>query len=386
MKRLHRILILPLAFAAWAGAAEAQQLQGVTDTEVKVGAFGPFGGPAYLFGKIAMNGIEVVFDKVNAEGGVNGRKLTLIREDDGCRAEGAISAVKKLVYDEKVFALIGGACSNSTIAARSEIEKSGIPFVLNSATSDAITDPVAKNIFTSQVTASLESKAQVDFAIAKGAKKIAVVAMKDAWGVSRYTPLMKYLDEKGIKLAANLELSPEASDATPQALQLKAANPDAVILLLYPKPAAVMIRDAMKLAYDPLWIGQSTINDLKAFNTQVGMPNALNNFASITSTKFDPSDPAIAQWNERLKARFPNDELSPFNMYGLGSAQVFVEALRAAGRDLTRESLLAALGNLKDFRSDAYFGPITCNSPTSHQCNQTPGWFAWKDGKLITLN
>ncbi|MBB6305894.1 ABC transporter substrate-binding protein [Xanthobacter tagetidis] len=388
MKRLLHTLLLPAALFAWSASAQAQdaQTQGITDTEVKVGAFGPFGGPAYLFGKIAMNGIEVVFDKVNAEGGINGRKLVLIREDDSCRAEGAIAAVKKLVYDEKVFALIGGACSNSTLAARAEIEKAGVPFILNSATSDAITTPVARNIFTSQITASVESRAQVDFAIARGAKKIAVVAMKDAWGMSRYTPLMKYLDEKGIKLVANLELSPDASDATPQALQLKAAGADAVILLLYPKPAAIMVRDATKLAFDPIWIGQSTINDLKAFNAQVGMPGALKNFASITSTKFDPSDPAIAAWNDRLKARFPNDEISPFNMYGLGSAQVFVEALKLAGRDLTRDKFLAALGQLKNFKSDAYFGPITCNAPTDHQCNRTPGWFAWKDDKLVTLD
>src|SRR5580658_5391981 len=137
-------------------AAHSQETQGVTDTEVKVGSFGPFSGPAYLFGKIAMNGIDVVFDKVNAEGGVNGRKLVLIREDDSCRAEGAISAVKKLVSVEKVFALLGGACSNSTLAVRPEIEKSDVPFILNSATSDAITDPAAKNIYTSQVTATIE--------------------------------------------------------------------------------------------------------------------------------------------------------------------------------------------------------------------------------------
>ena len=82
------------------------------------------GGPAYRFGKFAMNGIDVVFDRVNADGGVNGRKLVLIREDDVCRAEGAISAVKKLVSDVKVFGLLGGACSNSTLGrARAAIEK-----------------------------------------------------------------------------------------------------------------------------------------------------------------------------------------------------------------------------------------------------------------------
>lgn len=376
---------LSFALSAFAGGAAAQETQGITATEVKIGAFGPFGGPAYRFGKIAMNGIDVVFDRVNAEGGVNGRKLVLIREDDDCRAEGAISAVKKLVADAKVFGLLGGACSNSTLAARAAIEKSGAPFILNSATADSITDPVVKNIYTSQVTASVESQAQLDYAIKKGAKRIAVVAMHDSWGAARYEPLIKYAGKKGVKLAADLELQADASDATPQALHLKSADADAVILILYPKPAAVMIRDSFKLGVDPVWIGQTTINDLRAFSAEVGIPGALGKFVTITSTKFDGNDPTVAPWNARLKARFPGDEVSPFNMYGVGSAQVFVEALRRAGRDLTRDKFLAALGSLKDFRSDAYFGPITCNDPVSHQCNRTPGWFALRDGNVVAV-
>jgi len=83
--------------------AQNADTQGVTDKEIKIGFFGPFGGPAYLYGKISMNGAEAVFDKVNSAGGIHGRKLVLIREDDGCKAEQAIGAVKKLAYEEKVF-------------------------------------------------------------------------------------------------------------------------------------------------------------------------------------------------------------------------------------------------------------------------------------------
>jgi len=376
-----------LLVVATTGVAAAQdaETQGITDKEIRIGMFGPFGGPAYLYGKISMNGAEAVFDKVNESGGVHGRKLVLVREDDGCRAEGAIGAVKKLAYESKVFALMGGACSNSTVAARPEIERAGIPFILNSATADSITDPPAKNIFSTQTTGSGESRAQLDFAIKKGAKKIALVAMKDAWGMSRYTPLMKYLEDKNVKLVENLELAGDAVDATPQALKLKASGADAVILVLYPKPAAVMMRDALKLGYNPMWLGNSTISDLKAFGAQVGLPGALDHFVTISSTRFDPSDPKLKAWDDRIKKLFPNDELSPFNFYGLGSALVLVEVLNRVGPQPTRTKFLNELGKLKDFKSEAYFGPITCNAPTSHQCNQNPGWFAWKNDKLVEI-
>jgi len=365
--------------------AQNADTQGVTDKEIKIGFFGPFGGPAYLYGKISMNGAEAVFDKVNSAGGIHGRKLVLIREDDGCKAEQAIGAVKKLAYEEKVFAMMGGACSNSTVAARPEIEKSGVPFILNSATADGITDPPAANIFTTQTTGSVESRAQLDYALSHGAKKIALAVMKDAWGMSRYTPFMKYIEEKKVQLVENVELAGDAVDATPQALKLKASGADAVILILYPKPAAVMMRDSLKLGYNPTWIGQSTISDLKAFGGQVGMPTALDHFVTISSTRFDPSNPQLKDWEDRVKKLFPNDELSPFNFYGLGSALVLVEVLNRVGLNPTRAKFLAELGKLKNFKSEAYFGPITCNAPTNHQCNQHPGWFAWKNNSLVEV-
>ena len=155
--------------------AAAQDVPGLTKDQIEIGAFGPFGGPVYMYGKLVMNGVEAVFDKVNAEGGVHGRKLVLIREDDNCKPEGAIAAVKKLAYETKVFAIIGGACSNATLAATPELEKTGIPTVINSAVADAITDPVKPNIYTTQLTSSIESRAQLDRALKSGAKKIAVI-------------------------------------------------------------------------------------------------------------------------------------------------------------------------------------------------------------------
>lgn len=379
-KLVPSALLLMLGGAA---VAQESEVTGLSPTEIKVGMFGPVTGAAYLYGKIAMNGAEAVFDQVNAAGGIEGRKLVLIREDDACKPEAAIGAAKKLIHETKVFAIIGSSCSNSTLASRPEIEKAGIPFIQDAATADGVTIPVAKNIFTTQVTATIESRAQIDYVLKKGFKKVALVAMKDAWGMARYEPFMKYAAEKKLTLVENVELQGDAVDATPQALKLRASGADAIILILYPKPAAIMMRDALKLGFNPNWVGQSTIADLKAFEGQVGVPGSMKNFVTISSTRFDPSDPKIAAWNDRIKKLFPNDELSPFNFYGVGSAQVLVEALKRAGKDLTRTKLNDSIEGITDFRSEAFFGPITCGRTANHQCNQQPGWFAMKDGKLV---
>jgi branched-chain amino acid transport system substrate-binding protein len=145
----------------------------------------------------------------------------------------------------------------------------------------------------------------------------------------------------------------------------------------------VLIRDSLKIGGNPLWVGQTAINDFTAFDKQVGVPGALARFATITSTAYQPTDPEMKDWADRLKKLFPNDELSTFNMNGIGSAQVLVEGLERAGKDLTRDKFLAAMGTIKNFNVDAYAGTITCDSPKSHQCNQSPGWLVLKDGKVV---
>lgn len=162
--------------------AMAQQQQGLTPTSIRIGTFGALTGPGYLYGKLAMNGIDVVFDQVNAAGGINGRKLELIREDDRCDPAGAIGAAQKLIYQEQVFALIGGGCSNATFAARDVIEKAEIPFLVVASVHDGITTPPARTIFSTALTSTIESKAQVKYAIDSGAKKIAVVSMRKLVG------------------------------------------------------------------------------------------------------------------------------------------------------------------------------------------------------------
>src|SRR6185437_15571792 len=127
-----------------------------------------------LYGKLPMNGIEVVFDQVNAAGGVNGRKLELVREDDRCDPAAAIGAVKKLIFEDKVFAIIGGGCSNATFAAREALDEAKIPVVVMASVHDGITTPVSPTIFSAALTSTIESEAQLQYALSQKAKRIAV--------------------------------------------------------------------------------------------------------------------------------------------------------------------------------------------------------------------
>src|SRR6266481_5766165 len=105
--KTFKIGILGVMAALTVAQGAQAQVPGVTADTIKIGSFGALTGPGYLYGKLPMNGIEVVFDQINAAGGINGRKLELVREDDRCDPAAAIGAVKKLIYEDKVFAIIG---------------------------------------------------------------------------------------------------------------------------------------------------------------------------------------------------------------------------------------------------------------------------------------
>ena len=142
------IVAAAIALGLVSGPAGADQAVGVTADSVKIGYLGAMTGPYYLYGKLIMNGADVVYNEVNRAGGIHGRKIVTVREDDACDAAKAIAATKKLIHQHQVFMVHGGGCSNPTIAARDEIEKTRTFFVVFAAVADRITSPLAPYIFT----------------------------------------------------------------------------------------------------------------------------------------------------------------------------------------------------------------------------------------------
>jgi branched-chain amino acid transport system substrate-binding protein len=358
----------------------AAQTPGVTATEIKIGTFGPLTGPNYLFGKLVMNGAEVVYNEVNKAGGIHGRKITLIREDDRCDPATAIAAVKKLIHQQQVFMINGGGCSNAAIAARPELEAAKIPWVVFAAVADEVTAPTSPTIYSTALTASIESYAQLEFAMSKGAKKIAVISQRDAWGRARYNPLLEAFKKKGVTPVADEELTPDTNDATPQVLRLRQAGADAVIIVLYPKGAAIFMRDSQKIGFKPLAVGQSALSDPLAFREQVGLPGALDRFFTINQMRYTPDDAQVEKYRSLIGQYFPGDRLSVYNLYGIGSAQVVVEVLKRAGKDLTREKMLAELGKLRSFETTVHPGPVSCGD--DHQCHKIPAWIHLEGDKI----
>jgi branched-chain amino acid transport system substrate-binding protein len=378
--RKHAIRAAALAVMVLVGAAQPALAEvGVTDNEILIGALGVLTGPLYNNGKTIYDGVETVYNEVNAAGGINGRKIRYVREDDACKPEQAIPAVKKLIFEEKVFMIHGGGCSNASMAAKPDIVKADIPWVITASTDPRLTDPVNPMIFTTMLAGWMETAGQLQRLIDTGSKKIAIVRQRDAWAEGRYKPLLESFAKAGIKPTLDEEISADPTDATAVALKLQAAGVDGIVAVLFPKAATVLIRDTYKIGYKPKIVGGSAIGDVKAMDQSIGIKGALDNFQALSPTK-DPADASMAEWKAKVKKYYPNDEFQTWHMFGIASGQFVVEALKRAGRDLTRDKLAKVLSDLS-VTSPAYAGPISCK-PDNHQCYRSMEWFSFINGQV----
>ena len=351
---------LGCALALVAGTATAET-PGVTDDTIKIALMVPLTGPAgATVGPGMSAGAQAVWKEVNEAGGVHGRMIEWVEEDTGCTAEIGIPGVKKAIHDHQVFMLASGGCSNEILSYRDIVIENGVPFSVWGATNDKITQQPNCCIFRTSLRAGYEGVLQADFARSiPGAERFAIIAQHDAWGQAKYDGVMAKLTEYGITPVADEEMNPEAADATPQALRISKANPDVIITDLYPKPTTVFLRAAHQYGLTKLpIILHTSINDLVQLEKDVGVPGAIDNAYTVTFTR-DPNATDLEPWKAKLAAIAPEIKLTPYSMWGVTGASVVVEALQRAGRDLTRESFIAAMESIEGFESEMVFGPIT---------------------------
>ena len=377
---------LGCALALAAGCTAATAETGVTDDTIRIGLMVPLTGPAgATVGPGMATGAKTVWTEVNEAGGIHGRKIEWVEEDTGCTAEMGIPAVKKAIHDHQVFMLASGGCSNEILSYRDIVLENGVPYSVWGATNDKITQQPNCCIFRTSLRAGYEGVLQADFARSiPNAKRFAIIAQHDAWGQAKYEGVMNKLKEYGITPIADEEMTAETADATPQALRISKANPDVIITDLYPKPTTVFLRAAHQYGLTKLpIILHTSINDLVQLEKDVGIPGAIDNAYTVTFTR-DPNAPDLEPWKARLAAIAPEIKLTPYSMWGVTGASVVVEALRRAGRDLTRESLIAAMESIEGFESEMIFGPIAY-SAEDHDGNKTGMFQKLHDGKQMDV-
>lgn len=371
------------AFALGAGGAVAEP--GVSKDKIRIGTYGPFTGPVSLYGHPVANGALAYYNEINAQGGIHGRKIEFVYEDGMCDPAKTRAAAKKLVFSDDVLMVHGGSCSGPAFAARSEFINGQVPMMIMTAVLDKISAPTEKYIFTTTQPAGQDGLTMVKFALSiPNLKSVAIVKNSDDWAEAHLQPIYEQLKKAGVKIAADVVLERNASDATTQVLQVANGKPDAVLLVAYPNESATFLRDAQKYGFESPVIGASSNMDMLAVAERAGGMAAVKNFYVSAYLRGPVDGPEMKQYADLFRKYFPDAKLQTLNFYGMSGAYAVVEALKKAGPEPTREKIVTALESLKNVPAGPAYCEVTFTKEQHQGCLKGHVW-GIRDGKVVVI-
>jgi branched-chain amino acid transport system substrate-binding protein len=351
-------LSLALIPAAWAE-------RGVTDTEIRIGQWGPQTGPAALWGAVA-RGSGLYFKMINEEGGIHGRKITYFLRDDAYQPPKTKAIAKELVEDKEIFAFACGVGTATGFAVRDYLEKNRVPWVGPAAGSVHWCYPPeeAPYLFGTYPLYCDEAFLLVNYAIETlGKKRIAFFYQNDDYGKVGLIGAQIALERRGMEFAATVSAEPLDTDLSSHCMKLKAANPDVVIMWVMPKHGAIMLGTAAKLGFKPVWMTTSTLSDYPLmYDLTKGLYRGVI-FATFGEL-LDSKHPLMLEYHEAQKRLEPKERWGIFYYAGILFIEPMVEALKRCGRDLTVDNFVKAMESIKDFQG---IGPKMSFGPKKRQ-------------------
>jgi branched-chain amino acid transport system substrate-binding protein len=373
----------PAATSAPAATATAKPVvTGVTDTEVVIGSWGPQDGPAGAYGVIDRT-IDSYFKKVNEEGGINGRKVRFFFENDSYQPAKTVAAVKKLVEEDKVFALVGGLGTPNNLAVMDYLVQNNVPHVAPATGTTVLAVPLKKNVYAIQLNYTTEATLLTQYALDQlSAKKFAVFYQNDAFGKEGLDAVQATLKQRGLADAAAVSYETADTNYSAQALKLQTSGADTVILYAVPKPGGSIVAEMGKIGFKPKLLSSNVINDPAIFQLAGQAIEGMLIGAWLPAFD-DVSNPKIVEYQAFMAKYAPKEQIGGFSLTGYTYAQVMVEALKRAGRDLTREGFLQTLDQMKDFKGSPL--PNLSYSPTDHAGVKAAYFQAAKSGKFVTV-
>ena len=351
-------------------AAEKKYALGATDTEIKIGNIMPYSGPLSAY---ALNGRAeaAYFNKVNAEGGVNGRKIKFISYDDAFSPSKTVEQARRLVESDEVLLVFNslGTPTNNAIRQYMNFKKVPQLFVATGATQfgDFKSFPWTMGW---QPTYQAEGRIYAKYILQNLPQgKIGILYQNDDSGRDYVKGLKDGLGAEAAKrmIVAELPYDPSETTVELQVVTLKTSGADIFFNEATPKFAAQAIRKAAEIGWKPTQFLASISNSVGSVLKPAGLENAKGIMsANFLKDPTDPTwkdDPAIKEWLTFMAEYFPEgDKTSTFSVYGYLLAQTVVQVLKQCGDELTRENVMRQAANLQDFELGLLLPGIKINT------------------------
>ena len=362
-KTVLALLVALFVLFLFAGNGHARSERGFDDNEIRIGQWGPQTGPAAPWGAVA-RGSKLVFDVVNDEGGIHGRQVRYFIRDDQYNPSQTMSAVRELVSRRGVFAFVGGVGTAPGLAVQNFLRQNEIIWVGVCSGAAAFHDnPWLWNIWPAYFDeGSILAKHAVEN---EGFEKIAFLYQNDDWGMDAMAGIKARLELHGLELLEAVPVEPIERDLSSQVARLQASGAEAVIGIVAPTQAAIALRTAVSMGYQPQWLHSYNLCDFDLMNHITEGLWAREGVITAAFTDTPHADtPQMNRYREAQKKYAPEERWGIFYLAGIVVAEPLVWALKEVGPELSTEAVRDALNSVTEFQG---VGPVLTWTADDHR-------------------
>ena len=363
---------------AWPALAA---VEGISDSEIRLGMVNVQTGPAAALGKGMLEGANAVFKEVNAKGGVHGRKIKLLVADDGYEPDKAVDETLKMIEQHKVFSLFGYVGTPTANAVLPIVKEMDVPLVGAFTGAMSLRAPVTRQMFNVRASYDDESEMLVAHFLEKGAKTVAVFHQDDGFGAAVLSGTEKALKKRSLNVSTKSSFQRNTLAIKTGLAAMLEAKPDAIVMVGPYAPLAAFIKEARAAG---LKSQLATVSFVGTDNLVAEIGKAGDGVLISQVVPFPADDNVLVakECRDLIHRHASGARLGFVNFEGCLTARVMVRALEGAGKDPTRASLLAAM----DGMTGIDLGGVMVNlAADNHQAMNQVFLTQVRDGQIAKL-
>nr|WP_304315320.1 ABC transporter substrate-binding protein [Bifidobacterium catenulatum] len=374
---LAAVGVLSSLSACGLGGDNANSSSASNDSDtVNIGVLYPKTGQYAEYGKMFQQGLDLAVEKVNADGGVQGKKLGLKYYDTQSDAKQDASVAPKIAADQSIIAVVGDYTSPASSAASPTFQQAGLVHYGFNNSAPTFTD-TGDHVWTPQIGQDIQQKANADI-VAKHAKKISVVYIENDWGKQAYQYFKEEAEKQGVEIAYESSYLPDSTDLSPILIPARDAQPDAVVDIGYGPDGALVINTLRdKLGFTGEYFGGQETSEFLNLAGKNAEGAIITGCFSAEGTKDEKAQQFVKDFNAKYGKNPGNFEVTAY--------QSIIDLAYAANKEgVTRDGIQKGLQTITDFPLyQGNGGTFKFNQKTRRADDIDPILLIVKDGKFV---
>ena len=363
---MRSLWLAAAALAAFSVSASAAEVRGVTDKEILIGTYTDLSGVTAMWGVNNSNSWRMAFDEVNAAGGINGRKIRYIVEDNQYQVPRSVQAMNKLINRDGIFvAVANGGTPMNNATMPDELAK-GVPNVFPLTSARSMYEPLNHLKFGLAASYYDQIRSGVKYFVQqRGKKSVCTMAQDTDFGRDVTDGVHDELKALNMKLAGETLHKPTDVDFTASVARLRDANCDLVVFGTIVRDTIQIISAIRKVGWNVDMLGQFASYDEAVAEMPGGASNGFYSMSAVVFSTGEDAPPAAQEFAKKYKALY-GKEPNMAAQLGYTGGWLVIQALKNAGPNLTVDSFVSGMESIKDYH-DIFGSPPMTFGPTKHQ-------------------